>query len=97
MTLSTEPPGILVDMRSVTSGVSCLPCASCLFDIGDASGMVGGEPCPLKAALLRRSARGPGPIDSAHAGSCEGFVSGYAEASDDWPADFAGGFPRRLS
>lgn len=97
MSLSTESSGILMDMRSGLSGVSCPPCASCLFDLVDASGMVGGEPCPLKAALLRRYAQRPGPADSACADSCGGFVPGYAEASDDWASDFAGGLTRILS
>lgn len=97
MPRSTEPSGILVDMRAGLPGVSCPPCASCLFDLVDASGMVGGEPCPLKAALLRRYAQGPGPADSACADSCKGFAPGYAEAGDDWAVDFADGFTRILS
>ena len=86
-----------MDVRSGLSGVSCPPCASCLFDLGDASGMVGGEPCPLKAALLRRYAQGPGPADSACARSCGGFAPGYAEAGDEWTPNFAGGLTRTLS
>ena len=97
MPLSMEPSGILVDVRSGLSGGSCPPCASCLLGLVDASGMVGGEPCPLKAALLRRYAQGRGPADSACAGSCAGFVPGYAEASDDWASDMTDGFTRRLS
>lgn len=95
MPLSRELPGIAVELRAGAPHGRGLPCASCLFDMGEASGMVGAEPCPLKAALLRRYARASGTEGGASA--CAGFAPGYAEAGEEWASDFAGGIPRILS
>lgn len=56
-----------------------LPCASCLFDLADASGMAGAGLCPLKGALLRRGAGGK-PVGPA---SCDAFTPGFSEAELD--------------
>ncbi len=94
MPASTEPSGILLELRAGLPRISALPCASCLFDLGGASGMVGGEPCLLKSAFLRRYAgKGSGSADPA----CAGFAPGYAETGDDWASDFGGDVTRTLS
>lgn len=95
MPLSTELSGIPIELRAGASYGSGLPCASCLFDMGEASGMVGGEPCALKATLLRRSARALSTTGVAS--GCTGFAPGYAEAGEERASDFADGITRILS
>lgn len=74
-----------------------LPCASCLFDLGDASGMAGASICPLKIALLRRFADARRQAGPAGAASCDAFAPGYAERVPDWEFAAAGaGLSRRL-
>ena len=97
MPLSMALPGILIELRAGLSKSPDLPCASCLFGVGDASGMAGAEPCPLKAKLMRRYAQASATTGGASAQSCAGFAPGYAEAGEDWPSDFAGGTARILS
>lgn len=71
-----------------------LPCASCLFDLGDASGMAGASSCPLKIALLRRAADARA---QAGAASCDAFTPGYAgPAPDGEVSAAAAGLSRRL-
>ncbi|CAN5352951.1 hypothetical protein BH10PSE8_BH10PSE8_16790 [soil metagenome] len=63
----------------LTHGPADLPCASCLFDLAEASGMAGAGVCPLKGALLRRGA-GAKPVGQA---SCDAFTPGFSEAERD--------------
>jgi hypothetical protein len=78
--------------------IAGLPCASCLFDLGDASGMAGAGPCPLKNALLRRFAEARRQAGPAFAAVCDGFAPGYAEPAHDWELSAAeAGLSRRLS
>lgn len=75
--------------------VPALPCASCLCDLGEASGMAGASSCPLKIGLLRRLADRRGAATAAEA-SCAAYVAGFA----DEPAlgeIWATGFGRSLS
>lgn len=95
MPVATELSGILVGRGAGPRHRRGLPCASCLFDVAAASGMAGGEPCPLKATLLRRYA-----LASGRAGGvtgCPGFAPGYAEAGEEPASDVAHGITRSLS
>ncbi|HEY5795007.1 MAG TPA: hypothetical protein VIU82_08325 [Bosea sp. (in: a-proteobacteria)] len=71
MTVSAGPNVIL------TKGGAGLPCASCLFDLGEASGMAGAGACPLKRALLRR--RG----EPAGVPACDAFAPGFCGSEPD--------------
>ena len=97
MPLSMALPGILIELRAGLSNAPDLPCASCLFGLGDASGMAGAEPCPLRAKLLRRYAQASATTGGASAVSCAGFAPGYAQAGEDRTSDIAGGATRILS
>ncbi|PTM41674.1 hypothetical protein [Bosea sp. 124] len=74
MTLSTGLVGAAIDRAAG------LPCASCLFDLGEASGMAGAGACPLKAVLLRRHAEPRQVGAPVRDASCDAFMPGYAEA-----------------
>lgn len=73
MTFAVGPAVILM------KGRAGLPCASCLFDLGEASGMAGAATCPLKRALLRRLAEDK-PASGA---ACDAFTPGFCEAEPD--------------
>lgn len=61
------------------------PCASCLLDLAESSGMAGAAPCPLKAALLRRLAEGPITAGEAATASCGAFLPGFADEEVEAP------------
>ena len=77
MTVSIVPVVVLM------KGPAGLPCSSCLYDLGEASGMAGAGPCPLKSALLRRHAEHRRRIMPARAASCDAFTPGFCEAEGD--------------
>ena len=91
MTVSMRTPAVAAEL------VAGPPCASCLFDLGDAAGMVGAGICPLKIAFLRRAADAR-RLGGARAGApCDGFVPGYADSTEDWASDAdADALSRRL-
>ncbi len=83
--VSLEPPDHLpmLPFPRLFSGapvrLSQAPCATCLLDLAESSGMAGAAPCPLKAALLRRLAEGPITAGEAATASCGAFLPGFAD------------------
>jgi hypothetical protein len=67
----------------LTKGPAGLPCASCLFDLGEASGMAGAGTCPLKSALLRRLAGRASAGVPGRDTSCDAFTAGFCETEPD--------------
>lgn len=77
MTFLVGPAVILM------KGGAGLPCASCLFDLGEASGMAGAGTCPLKSALLRRPAGNEPAGVPGRDVSCDAFTPGFCEVEPD--------------
>lgn len=74
--------------RAVSGAATRLPqapCASCLLDLAESSGMAGAGPCPLKGALLRRLAEGRSAAGEAATASCGAFLPGFAEEGAEDP------------
>jgi hypothetical protein len=66
----------IVPLGSLREKPAPLPCASCLFGIGEAAGMAGAGACPLKVALLRSARSGRAP-------HCDAFMPGLADDEED--------------
>jgi hypothetical protein len=91
MTLSVDPAVALV------KGRAGLPCASCLFDLAEASGMAGAATCSLKSALLRRRAENKPAGVPVRDASCDAFTPGFCEAEADQMRADASDLRARLS